>query len=201
MVAQKGKSIAEQKSFDQATQAMMFEGVSISQLSQIFSQDTRKIKAKIHGLKPVKMRAGHPIYSIAEAAAYLVQPAWPIDLWIQRMNHADLPPLLKKEYWGAMRSRQIYEQAAGDLWPTEKVIEHISEILKTVAVSIRLIPDVVQRESGYTEAQRVLIQTLVDDALANAHKSVTAMLEAQKQEVSGGGSISTMAGEDDDWEL
>lgn len=181
-----GKSIAEQKAIDKETQVMMFEGCSLSQLTQIFGQDIRKIKAKLHGLEPVKMRAGHPIYSLAEAARYLVEPMWPIDEYIKRMNHADLPMLLRKEYWAGMRSRQLYEAAAGDLWPTEKVMDHISELLKSFALPLRLASDTVEREVGLTPEQRKILIRIMDETLSNVHASALRMCEESKEVDNGG---------------
>lgn len=190
----KKKSIADQKAFDSETSAMLFEGASLSQLSQLFSQDIRKVKAKLHGLSPVKTRAGHPIYNVAEAARHLVQPMWGIDEYIKRMNHADLPTLLSKEYWAGMRTRQIFEEAAGDLWRTDEVTEHITEILKTISVSLRLSADSVERETSLSVQQRNTIIRLMDETLANAHKTLQkAMLKARKGR---GGSSATNAVED-----
>lgn len=167
----------DSKRFDAETEAMLFEGASISQLGRIFKMDNRSVKAKLHGCPTVKMRAGSPIYDIKEAARYLVTPRWSIDEYIAKMTHADLPMMLRKEYWAAMRSKQIYEQAAGDLWPTEKVQGHISDILKTIAISLRLSADSVERETGITEQQRQVVIRLMDEALGNAHRDLRAILE------------------------
>lgn len=194
---EKGLSIAEQKAFDKDTQIMMYEGASLSQLKQIFSMDIQKIKAKLHGLAPVKMRAGHPIYSIAEAARYLVEPMWPIEEYIKHMNHADLPMLLRKEYWAGMRSRQLFEQAAGDLWPTDEVLEHISEILKTIAFQLKLASDTVERETGLTPQQRKIVQRIIDDALNKSHRTLQEMLEKRKGEISGRSATATTIDDDE----
>lgn len=176
----KGRSIADQKAMDGETTAMLFEGASLSQLVQLFGQDIRKIKAKLHGLHPVKTRAGHPIYSVKEAARYLAEPAWPIDEYIKRMNHMDLPFMLKKEYWAGMRSRQIYEQAAGDLWPTVKVVGHVTEILKTISLSLKLADDAVEREVRLSPQQRDIVRRIMDETLQNAHDALHRFLEEAK---------------------
>lgn len=198
--SKKGQSIAEQKAFDKDTQAMLFEGASLSQLVQLFGQDIRKIKAKLHALTPVRMRSGHPIYSIKEAARYLVEPAWPIDEYIKRMNHADLPVLLKKEYWAGMRSRQIYEQAQGDLWPTDKVIEHIAEILKIISMSMKLTQDVVARETALTIEQRRIFTQIVDRTLSEAHGVLHKAMSTRtlEEDVSGGDANTTQDDIEDD---
>lgn len=174
----KGKSIAEQKAMDSETTVMLYEGASLSQLVALFKQDIRKIKGKIEqfGLKPVKVRSGHPIYSVREVAPYLVTPPFPLEDWVKVMNHADVPKMVSKEFWAGMRSKQIYEEAAGDLWRTEKVIEHISEIFKLVSVQMKLVDDRVEREVKLTGRQREIIRALMDETLNSIHNAIEEML-------------------------
>lgn len=171
----------DSKKMDAETQAMLFEGASLSQLAQMFGQDVRKVKAKLHGCAPSDTRAGHPIYRIKDAARYLVEPIWGIDEYITRMNHADLPMMLRKEYWAGMRSKQIYEQAAGDLWPTEQVIDLMSGMLKTISMSLKLASDAVDREVGLTSQQRKTVISLMDSALANAHDKLKHTLSESQE--------------------
>jgi hypothetical protein len=192
----RGKTIAQQKALDKETVAMMFEGASLTQLAQLFSQDVQKVKKKLHGLEPSNMRAGHPIYSVAEAARRLVEPQWPIDEYIKRMNHADLPVLLKKEYWAGMRSRQLWEEQNGDLWRTDYVIEHISDLLKSFALPMKLASDTVERETGLNPDQRKIIIRLMDQTLANVHKAAQEMLE-NRRESRNGGSAANPADDDE----
>lgn len=164
--------------------AVVYQGASLSQLVAMFKMDIRKVRAKIADLEPCGKRGGFPIYSVKEAARYLVEPIWPIDEYVKRMNHADLPMLLRKEYWAGMRSRQLYEMAAGDLWATDKVIEHVSEILKTIAMSARLMSDGVEREAGLTVQQRAIVTRLNDEMIANANRELQKMIEKRKQDAS-----------------
>jgi hypothetical protein len=165
---------------DEESNAIIYQGVSLSHLVSIFKMDIRKVKARIAELQPIGKRANFPIYSLKDAAAYLVEPPYPIEEWIQKMNHADLPMLLRKEYWAGMRSRQIYQIAAGDLWPTDRVVDVVSEMLKTVSMSLRLASDRVDREVGLTHTQRELVIRLMDEALANAHAAVEKQLKDRK---------------------
>lgn len=177
----KGKTISEQKTLDKQSQAMLFEGASLSQLSQMFSQDIRKVKSKLHGLLPTNTRASHPIYKIAEAARYLVKPMWDIDEWISRLDSAkDLPTELSKEYWAGKRSRQLFEEHAGDLWRTEKVIDMVTDLFKGMAMSLRLVDDAVNSESILTSKQREVIRRLMDEALSNTHDELLKILEESK---------------------
>jgi hypothetical protein len=180
------KTIAQQRQWDDDTKQMILEGCSISQLARLFKMDFQKVKRKIQPCQSCGERVGSPIYSVKEAARYLIEPIWPIDEYIARMNHADLPMLLRKEFWAGMRSKQLYEIAAGDLWQTDVVIEHLSDILKTVSLSLRLASDAVDREVGLDHKQREIVIRLMDEALGNAHDKLKLICDernAQKANV------------------
>lgn len=182
---------------DEESNAIVYQGASLSQLVSIFKQDIRKVKMKLADLPPVGTRGGFPIYSIKEAARYLIEPIWPIDEYIKRMNHADLPMLLRKEYWSGMRSRQLYEIAQGDLWPTDRVIEHLSEVLKMISMSMRLAADAVDRETGLTPKQRAIVVRLMDETMANAHATLQKKFEDRKPKDAGADSGHDQAEDDE----
>lgn len=158
---------------DEESTAVVYQGASINQLAGIFEMEQRDIKAKITGnVQPCGERRGHPIYKIKEVAPYLVSPPWDMDEFIQRMSVADLPTFLRKEYWAGMRSRQLYEKEAAELWPTGKVIETVSGLLKTLRMSLLLARESVERETELTPRQRDIIARIVDNSLEEAHASV-----------------------------
>jgi hypothetical protein len=157
---------------DEDTTAVVYQGASLSQLAGIFEMNDRDIKAKITGVvTPCGERRGHPIYKIREVAPYLVPPPYDIDEFIQRMSIADLPTILRKEYWAGMRSRQLYEKEAAELWPTDKVVETVSTLLKTIRMSMLLAREAVERETDLTPRQRDIVTRLIDNALEDAHAS------------------------------
>lgn len=171
----------DSKRFDAETEAMLFEGASLSQLSRLFCLDNRKTKEKLHGCIPKKMRAGSPVYDIAEAARYLVKPILPLDEWIRRMSQSDLPVELTKEFWAGQRSKQLFEIDAGDLWRTEKVIDHITEILKTISLQARLTSDIVDNEARLTPQQRAIVIRHMDAMLQNAHEALSRLINEKKR--------------------
>lgn len=161
---------ANSKRFDEDTEAMLFHGASLSQIGRLFSMDNRDIKAKISGnVEPTGMRAGAPIYAIKDVAPYLVQPPYDMDTFIQKMSLADLPMILRKEYWAGMRSQQLFMQAAGELWPTSEVVDVISELLKSIRMAVLPIREAVERETELTERQRAIITKIIDNTLEQAH--------------------------------
>lgn len=149
---------------------MLYEGVSIGELSEIFRYDKRKVSSLLGGLQPCGKRHGYPVYDLAEAASRLARPTDEqiIDV-LQRLPVNRLPVHLQKEFWDAQRSRQAYEENAKDLWRTDQVFEALVEVFRTVKTSAVLFVDAVERETELTAKQREVIMQLVDDLLADIH--------------------------------
>lgn len=170
---------------DEQTEVMLYQGASITQLSTIFGMDVREIRTRMRGMvMPCGQRANNEIYSIKEVAPYLVQPAYDMDEFIQRMSTADLPTLLRKEYWAGMRSRQLYEKEAAELWGTQEVIETISEVLKTVRLSMLLSRESISRETELTPRQQQIIERIIDKTLADIHGTVKQKFKERKDKAS-----------------
>lgn len=158
------------KQVDEASEEMIYQGISLSQAVTIFGMDLRDIKARVHGVvKPCGQRRGYPVFQIRDLAPYLVKPPYEIDEFIQKMSIADLPPMLRKEYWAGLRSRQLYEKEAAELWPTSTVIDAVSTLFKTIRMSMLLTRESVERETELTERQRAIITRIIDNALEDAH--------------------------------
>lgn len=152
---------------------MLYEGVSISTLAELFGMDKRKISAMIAGVPPAGERKGFPIYRIRDVASRLAVPSEKqIVETIKRMPMQKLPVQMQKEFWDAARSRQTFEENANDLWRTETVIVALTEILKTVRTSITLMQDMVARETELSDRQRNLIESAADGLLEDLHARV-----------------------------
>ena len=155
---------------DADTEAMIFQGCNITQLAKLFRMERRDITPKIMDIPPVGERGGYPIYEVHEVAPYLVKPLYDVETYLRRMNFKDLPKELSKEFWNGQRAKQEYDLRAGNLWPTEDVVSVFGEAVKTLRMSLLLIPDTLSRQVGLTEAQRNVVQSSVDsilDDLAN----------------------------------
>lgn len=168
---------------DEDTDAMIYHGVTLSQICTIFSMDSRDVKEKIVGrVMPVGKRGANPIYQIKEVAPFLVAPPYDMDEFIQRMSIADLPTVLRKEYWAGMRSRQLYEVAAAELWPTSQVVDTLAELFKTLRLSLLISRESVERETELTPRQRDIITHLIDKAMEEAHAATTRRFSQTKTE-------------------
>ncbi|MNK62111.1 hypothetical protein D3C87_812800 [compost metagenome] len=160
------------RSLDPVSRAMLYEGVTQGQMCILFRIDQRNLARKIHSCQPVGERSGTPIYDLAECAAYLVKPAYDIEAYIKRMHSNELPKHLSKEYWAGKRSQQEYELKAGDLWPTQRVLEKVGELFKLVRMSALLTVDNIERNNDLTDKQRSLMSSLMYAMLDELRKSI-----------------------------
>lgn len=173
-----GSRRVDSKVMDAETKGILFDGASISQLGKLFGMDNRTVTAKLTGLEPCGKRAGHPIYAVKDAAPHLVEPMLDLDdietviAYVRKLDHTKLPKMLTKEFWTAMRAKQSFEEDAGDLWRTEKVIEVYSELVKAVRVPLVLAQDSVANEVELTERVQQIITSIIDGILEELHDAV-----------------------------
>jgi hypothetical protein len=156
--------------------AIIWQGANQGQICALFGMDKKTVNEKLtkHNLKPVGRRNNVDIYSVREIAPYMVRPAYDIEAYIKRMNPNDLPKHLGKEFWAGMKSRQDYEERAGLLWRTEKVVASVGELLKLVKMSTLLMMDALERQTELSERQREIIKSLshgmLEDLVARIEK-------------------------------
>lgn len=159
-------------SLDEASKSMLFDGLNLSQLSTAFRMDHRVLVEKLRNCPPTDTRNGVSIWHIHDAAPHLVRPTYDVEAAIKRMNHADLPKQLTKEFWNGLKAKQDYELRAGDLWPTAKVVESVGELYKLVRMSALLATDTLERQVELTEQQRTIVKNLMDSMLNDLYLAV-----------------------------
>ena len=143
-------------------------GVTIAFLAQVFAIDHNKVRRKLVNC-PVKRRQRRGtvqvqhIYDLATACAYLVDPIIDPDDIIKSMRKEDLPPSISTAYWDAQLKRQKWEELAGQLWRTEVIASVIGSMFQTIKFTIQLWADTLERQTGLTEDQRDLLNTLTDE--------------------------------------
>jgi len=162
-----GPGEPDRKVMDPTTKVLLYDGASISQLNALFGHDNRTIAKKIQGLRPVGKRAGHPVYSVKDAAAYLVTPMGDIEDHIRKMTPDQLPPRLLKEFWAGQHARLKFEEDRGDLWRTSDVIEHLAEVFKVARSMIQLTVDHVERTTELSDKQRSIVLGQMDALMRN----------------------------------
>lgn len=175
----------DSKVMDDETKGLLFEGASISQLGKLFGMDNRTVQSKITGLEPAGRRAGHPIYSVKEAAPFLVEMQLNIDdveqviKYVRKLNHTNLPKMLTKEFWHAMLAKQKYELNAGDLWETEKVAEVYGDLVKAVRTPLILAKDSILNEVELTGRQHQILDAIIDGLLGDLQDAVAKQFGAR----------------------
>lgn len=159
---------------DAESAAMIYKGLTLSQLMVILEMDRRDLTKKIEAanLKPCGMNRGHPIYKLKDVMPLVVKPVYDVEAYLRQMNPQDLPKHLSKEFWAGQRSKQEFELKAGNLWPTEKVVSEVGELFKLVKMSALLTVDTVERQVELSEEQRGIIKRLMDGMLIDLHQTI-----------------------------
>lgn len=143
----------------------VFNGCSISLLSQIFGLDPREVAKRITPLAASGTRNGYPVYELKEAARYLVEPIVDMEDFIQSMKPSDLPVPVQKAYWEGRLARQRFEENAKLLWRTEKVMDVFVNVFKKLRSTLVMFDDTVEAAAGTTEAQRRIMRQIADGLL------------------------------------
>lgn len=170
---------------DEASRGLIFDGASISQLSDIFGRDRRTVTKYLReaSVRPTGKRNGYPIYSLREAATYLcdMDPDF-IDRRLATMNPQDLPPLITKEYWNGKSARLKFLRDDGKLWETSAVEGLLGVWVKNFIIGVRQTEDAVDRRGMLSEAQRVelqnQLQSLINMTRSTLENAFTTMKES-----------------------
>lgn len=164
--------------------SLIHEGANLSQLMKIFGMDKRDIVEAITGkVEPSGKRHKAQLYKIKDVAPYLVVPPYNLDEFIEKMITAPkLPLMVRKEFWTAMRSRQQYEIAAAELWPTQAVVETLNAVFVSVRQSMLISREVVERETELTGKQRKIITQLIDSCLERVYATITERFPLESEE-------------------
>jgi len=143
------------------------QGVSVSFLAQVFQLDPAKVKRLLvncpikHSQKRGKTQTQH-LYDLATAAQYLVEPKISVEDVLKQIKREDLPPAINTAFWDAQLKRQKWEENAGQLWRTETARSVIGGMFQTVKFTIQLWGDTIERQTGLTEDQREVLNSMTD---------------------------------------
>lgn len=145
---------------------------TMAQLAQLFETDAKTLPKRLKGIRPSGTRKGASTYKIREAASRLVRPGYSIEQYLQRMHPNELPVGLMKEFWAGQKSRQDFEIKAGDLWSTVEVVESLAEAFKVARMTILLMPETIERETGVTDSQKKTFRRLTDGLIADLREAL-----------------------------
>jgi hypothetical protein len=168
---------------DEVSRGLIFEGASISQLSDIFKRDRRTVTKYLHeaGVRPSGLRDTHPVYALREAATYLcdMNPEF-IDKRLATMNPQDLPPLITKEYWNGKRARLQFLREDGQLWQTDQIQMILGVWVKNFIIGVRQVTDTIDRTEKLSDQQRSALQRELDNMIDMTREHFRTALEGMK---------------------
>ncbi len=157
------------RDYDSAESKIIFSGgATMTEFAEMFRVDRRTAQRHLLNLQPIGERNGAPLYSVREAAGRLAPIQDDVIARVLRMNHADLPKSLSKEFWQALETKLRYLQRSGALWPTTQVIEYCGAAFNEIRMALLLVPDALDRELTLTPELRERIQDLIYGVLKDA---------------------------------
>jgi len=163
---------------DDESSAVIYQGANVTELALLFGMERRDVQARIFGIPASGERNGVPVYRVRDVASSLAKLPADVVARVCRMNHADLPPMLKKEFWTGEMQRLKVRQMQGQLWQTDQVIEHAATAFKTIRMQLALLQDNAERETAFTEEQRAILKRLVDDTMETTRTTLVDQFEA-----------------------
>ena len=153
-------------------------GVSLTWLHYVFKRDRNTCKILLADCPVLRSGPGGvPIYDVAEAAQYLVKPKLDVKGILKTLKEADLPDDLKPKIWEAKLKAQRWEEKAGDLWRTAKVLDVFSETFKAMRNTMQLWADDLSEEQVLTQAQRDRVRERCDELQAALHRTLADLMK------------------------
>jgi hypothetical protein len=142
-------------------QALIYDGVPITTLGEIFGLDHKEVKKRLTGRVQV-VDAKKMTYRIRDAAPYLCDLKMDPEEMIKNLSPSKLPPALQDAFWKAQNSRQKWEENRGDLWRTHRVFEVVASAFKVVRMTLMMFTDTVSQRTSLSDEQRRIMQELID---------------------------------------
>lgn len=158
------ENIGEQLSFRTDSEVHGLNGgVSVAWLMKAFRMGRGTLERKMRGCAPIgRGKHGSPLYDLPEVASFIVMPRHAIATYLEDAKPEDLPEKMRDSYWTSKLKQQRYEEKAGDLWRTHKVIETISDVLTDLRSMLQLIPDETHRKSTLSKEQSDALTVVVE---------------------------------------
>lgn len=156
------------------------QAVSVGWLAKVFRMDPSDVKRRLADCPPVANKKSGYVYSLPIAARYLVKPVFDVTTYLKNMKPSELPPVLQSAYWDALNKKQKWEENAGQLWRTERVIEVFGDTFKTIKNDMQLWPDTIERQTELTDAHRNILLKLIDSLQDELYQTLVKMAK-QKQ--------------------
>jgi hypothetical protein len=152
-------------------------GVSDRFLEQLIGRDRNTLNRVLETCSSRRSEKGpgattYWIYDLQEVVQRLVeQDEDAIVAAIRNMKPEDMPVRLQKDFWAGQRQRLEFEEAAKNLWRTERVEAVYSEMMRLVRQQITLFENALDQQDEMSGTQRKVLHGLVDGLLDSLHRA------------------------------
>ena len=152
--------------------------VSVPQLADMFGVSKEQVRRRLRTCEPLAKKTSGYVYSLPEAASYLVAPRVDVRRALQTMKPSELPAELQTAVYTAQLKRLQFEKQAGSLWSKEDVVSFLTAIFSRLRAGVLLWPDVLAERSGLDEEGRAEIETQCDRLLEELCEEVEELARA-----------------------
>ncbi|MEM1430015.1 MAG: hypothetical protein AAGG09_11210 [Pseudomonadota bacterium] len=155
------------------------EPVTATFISKALGMDRKRVVGLLSKLEPVGLhRRNVPLYNFRQALGVLIQPKVTpkmIEDRLKRMSADDIPASLQKDVWDARLKAQKWMVQAGELWPTEDVLEVLGDTFQTLKTTTQLWIDQIGDNHDLPEKARQELTLLVDGLQKDLHQRLVEM--------------------------
>lgn len=183
MARPKGVKNRNVAAVDSATTAMIFDGLTKSQMTDLFKMDIRTLNRRlsVSDVEPSGQRNGYDIYQVRDVAPWVLTPKMDVEAYIKNMNPQDLPKMLSKEFWNGLKARQDYRLRENDLWETSEVHACLSEMVQVMVMSSRTIEDQVDRLAELSPKQREIFRSSIRSLMDSLRETALAHFKERRE--------------------
>lgn len=148
-------------------------GITVTWLSKFLRMPRSQVVERLKDCPVIAtVQNGGNLYDGPTAMRYLVEPKTDVDAYLQTIKADRLPEKLRETYWNAKIKEAKFRALAGELWPTQSVLDVFSETFKTIKNTTLLWADTIEEQHGLTDEQRALVVTLVDRLLDDIYATL-----------------------------
>lgn len=150
------------------TYSDLVKGFSINQLAELFEMDRRTVTDRLRDVEPSGTRASHSVYRMVDAAPKLLGVG-------ENSVKTSIRNANEKDYWDAQLKKQKFEENAGDLWRTDKVVEILASVFKVFREGVTVFVDRLEYESNLPPEMIESAKTFGDFLLTETRAKLVAM--------------------------
>ncbi len=159
----------------------VYGGVTVDWLTKAFNMSRKNVVEALRQCPHLQQfRNGGVTYDLKVAAAYLVKPERELSEMLTSLKADDLPEKLRESFWNAKIKEMKYRALAGELWPTESVMEIFSDTFQLIASKSRLWVDELEEVSELSDKHRKMLTDMVDELMLEIKKGLIERAKTQE---------------------